>query len=307
MVSDQELYRAAIKPFEAIFIDEKLRKNEAKKVYFRSIAMVKEVCQNLMENKPLPIRKAKRLSQTVVDWVLKDEAALLGLSSIKNYDDYTYNHPVNVSIYSLIVGVKLGFSKKILVELGMASLLHDVGITKIPDAILKKPCKLNEVEWKIVKSHPAIGVEKILEFPELADVYPRILFGIFDHHLNFDLSGYPTIRRRRKQTLFGRIITIADAYDAMTTPRCYRKEPYSAVNALKLMWKECGVHFDPTLFKVFVNAMGIYPIGSMVQLDGDELGIAYKINRPKALKPSYHSNRYQGGGQGRSHQPCRDR
>ena len=144
--------------------------------------------------------------------------------------------------------------------------------------ILKKPGKLNDLEWDIVKSHPTKGVEEILAFRQLAEVKPKILFGIFDHHLNFDLSGYPNMKRKKKQSLFGRIITIADVYDAMTTPRCYRKEPYSPTDALQLMWKDCGVHFDPALFKVFVNAMGIYPIGSLVQLDDDELGIVSSSN-----------------------------
>jgi len=219
----------------------------------------------------------------MVDLVLNDKSALLGLSTVKNYDEYTYNHSVNVSIYSMKLGSKLGFSKKMLAELGLAALFHDVGKTKIPGVILKKPGKLNDLEWDIVKSHPTVGVEDILEFHQLAEVKPRILFGIFDHHLNFDLSGYPNMKRKKKQSLFGKIIAIADVYDAMTTPRCYRKEPYSPTDALQLMWKECGVHFDPALFKVFVNAMGIYPIGSLVQLDDDELGIVYDTNARSEL------------------------
>ena len=281
-LSDQliqrDIHSITVRPFEAISVDEKARREEAKKVYFRSVAMVKEVCQNLLEDNPLALRKAKRLSQSMVDLVLHDKTALLGLSTIKNYDEYTYNHSVNVSIYSLMLGAKLGLSRKILAELGLAALFHDVGKTKIPDSILNKPGKLSDGEWEVMRSHPAMGVKEILEFHQLANIKPRILFGIFDHHLNLDLSGYPRMKRKKKQTLFGRIITIADVYDAMTTPRCYRKEPYSPTDALKLMWKECGAHFDPVLLKVFVNAMGIYPIGSLVQLDGDELGIVYNTN-----------------------------
>jgi HD-GYP domain-containing protein (c-di-GMP phosphodiesterase class II) len=135
-----------------------------------------------------------------------------------------------------------------------------------------------------------VGVEEILEFHQFAEVHPRILFGIFDHHLNFNTSGYPSLKRKKKQTLFGRIVTIADVYDALTTPRCYRPEVYSPVDALKIMWKESGVHFDPILFKVFVNAIGIYPIGSLVQLDDDKLGVVCEtpaspklLDRPKVF------------------------
>ncbi|NIQ39494.1 MAG: HD domain-containing protein, partial [Proteobacteria bacterium] len=109
------------------------------------------------------MRKAKRLTQSVVDLFRQDSFALLGLSTVKNYDEYTYNHSVNVCIYSLAIGAKLGLSKKTLAELGLASLFHDVGKVKIPDAILRKPDKLNRVEWEIVKLHPMVGVEEIIE------------------------------------------------------------------------------------------------------------------------------------------------
>ncbi|NIS59930.1 MAG: HD domain-containing protein [Proteobacteria bacterium] len=280
----ENIYSITVKLFDPIFIDEKLRKKEAKKIYFRSIAMVKEVCQNLLEHKPMALRKGKRLTQSMVDLLLSDKVPLLGLASIKNYDGYTYNHSVNVSIYSLAVGARLGFPKKILAELGLAALLHDVGKARIPDAILKKPDKLSEVEWEMIRSHPMSGFEEILEYHQFAEVHPRILSGIFDHHLNFNITGYPSLKRKKKQTLFGRIIALADVYDAMTTPRCYRKRVYSPVDALKLMWRECGAHFDPTLFKVFVNVIGVYPIGSLVQLDDDEMGIVSNINPdPKLL------------------------
>jgi HD-GYP domain-containing protein (c-di-GMP phosphodiesterase class II) len=279
----RNIYTIIVKPSDPEAIDEQRGKEKAKKIYFRSIAIVREVCESLLEDKPLPLRKTKRLVQSMVDLLVHDRVALQGLSTVKNYDEYTYNHSVNVSIYALAVGKKLGFSKKILAELGMAALLHDVGKVRIPDTILRKRAKLNEVEWEIVKSHPMIGVEQILEFREFAGIHPRVLFGIFDHHLNFNASGYPSLKRKKKQTLFGKIITMADVYDALTSPRCYRKGLYSPVDALKLMWKECGVHFDPTLFKVFVNAIGIYPIGSLVQLDSDELGIVYETNSSPRL------------------------
>jgi HD-GYP domain-containing protein (c-di-GMP phosphodiesterase class II) len=293
-LSDQlikrSIYAITLKPFDPIFADERHRKAQAKKIYFRSIAMVKEVCQNLMDDKPLALRKAKRLTQSMVDLFRHDSFALLGLSTVKNYDEYTYNHSVNVCIYSLALGAKLGLSKKTLAELGLAALFHDVGKVKIPDEILKKPEKLNHLEWEIIKSHPMVGVEEIIEFRQFAEVHPRILFGIFDHHLNFNTSGYPSLKRKKRQTLFGKIVTIGDVYDALTTPRCYRPGVYSPVDALKMMWKECGVLFDPILMKVFVNAMGVYPVGCLVQLDDDQLGIVCEnhsnpklLDRPKVL------------------------
>lgn len=218
LLIQNNIHSITVKPLDPRSIEERMRREEAKKVYFRSVAMVREVCQNLLEDKSLALRKAKRLRQSMIDSVLHDQTALLGLSTIKNYDEYTYNHSVNVSIYSLMLGAKLGLSKRILAELGLAALFHDVGKTKIPETILNKPGKLDEPEWEVMRAHPSMGVEEMLEFHGLAEVKPRILFGIFDHHLNVDLSGYPNMKRKKKQTLFGKIITIADVYDAMTTP-----------------------------------------------------------------------------------------
>jgi HD-GYP domain-containing protein (c-di-GMP phosphodiesterase class II) len=286
----KKIHSITVKSFVPIFVDDRIRREQAKRVYFRSIAMVKEICQNIHDDKPLALRKAKRLTQSMVDLLRYDQAALLGLSTVKNYDQYTYNHSVNVCIYSLALGAKLRISKKSSAELGLAALFHDVGKVRIPDTILRKPDKLDGVEWEIVKSHPMIGVEEILEFRQFAEVHPRILFGIFDHHLNLNTSGYPSLKRKKKQTLFGKIVTIADVYDALTSPRCYREKVYSPVDALRIMWKKCGVHFDPTLFKVFVDVIGVYPIGSLVQLDDDRLGIvcgndpdSKLLDRPKIL------------------------
>jgi HD-GYP domain-containing protein (c-di-GMP phosphodiesterase class II) len=273
------IFTIAVKPFDPVLHDERLRKKEAKKIYFRSINMVKEVCQNLLEDRPLALRKAKRLTQSMVDLLLYDKVALHGLSTVKNYDEYTYNHCVNVCIYALTLGAKLGLGKKLLAELGLSALFHDVGKVNIPDEILKKPDKLNEVEWEVIKSHPMTGVEEILAFHQFAEVHPRILFGIFDHHLNFNTSGYPSLKRKKRQTLFGKIVAIADVYDALTTPRCYRKRAYSPTEALKIMWTECGARFDPALFKVFVNAIGVFPVGSLVQLDNGELGVVSETNQ----------------------------
>jgi HD-GYP domain-containing protein (c-di-GMP phosphodiesterase class II) len=278
------IHSITVKSFDSILNEERHGREEAKKVYFRAIMIAREACENLLADKPLPLRKAKRLVQSMVDLLVADEAALLGLSTIKNYDDYTYNHSVNVSIYSLSLGAKLKLSKRVLAELGLAALLHDLGKVKIPDTILKKPEKLDGIEWEFVRSHPMIGVEEILELRQFAELHPRVLFGIFDHHLNFDASGYPSLKRKKKQTLFGKIIAIADVYDALTTARCYRNEVYSPEDALRLMWRECGAHFDPTLFKVFVNAIGIYPVGTLVQLDSTEVGVVYGTNTdPKLL------------------------
>jgi len=250
----------------------------AKRVFFETVGTIKETINQIKGGQYADVRKLKRLAQKAVYLVMEDESILLGLTTIKNYDEYTFNHSVNVSIYSLAIGKRLGFSKKVLGELGMTAMLHDVGKSKIPKEVLNKPGALDGEEWGMMKKHPLTGVEIILNLKQLGEINPGIVIGIFDHHLKNDLSGYPKLFRKKQVSLFGRIIQIADAYDAMTTPRIYKKTPFTPEQALAMMLKEKMVQFDPILLKVFIGLVGVYPIGSMVLLNTRELGVVYKPN-----------------------------
>ncbi len=249
-----------------------------KKVFFETIGTFKEVVNHIKGKQHADVRKLKRLVRKAVHLVMEDESILLGMATIKNYDEYTFNHSVNVAIYSLAMGRRLGFSRNVLSELGITAMLHDIGKSKIPLEILNKPAGLNDEEWGLMKKHPLMGVEIVLNLKQLGEVNPRMVIGIFDHHLKNDLSGYPRLFRKKEVSLFGRIIQIADAYDAMTTPRIYKKVPYTPEQALAIMLKGRDVHFDSILLKMFIGLVGIYPIGSLVLLDTHELGIVVKPN-----------------------------
>ncbi len=261
---------------KAFTLQKEDQREVGKKVFFESIGTIKEVITNIKGKQHADIRKLKRLAQKAVHLVVEDESILLGMATIKNYDEYTFNHSVNVSIYSLAMGKRLGFSRKTLAELGITALLHDIGKSKIPREILNKPASLDEEEWGLMKKHPLIGVEIVLNLKQLGEINPRMVVGIFDHHLKNDLSGYPKLFRKKEVSLFGRIIQIADSYDAMTTPRIYKKTPYTPEQALAIMLRERTIHFDPLLLKIFIGLVGIYPIGSLVLLNTRELGIIYK-------------------------------
>jgi len=262
----------------------------AKKVFFETIGTIKEVITNIKGKQYAEVRKLKRLAQKAVHLVMEDESILLGMATIKNYDEYTFNHSVNVSIYSLAMGKRLGFSIKTMTELGITALLHDIGKSKIPREVLNKPSPFDDGEWGLMKRHPLWGVEILLNLKQLGEINPRIVIGIFDHHVKSDFSGYPKLFRKKEVSLFGQIIQIADSYDAMTTPTIYRKIPFTPEQALAMMLKERGIHFDATFLKIFIGLVGTYPIGSLVLLNTHELGIVYKpnpnpnwIDRPKVL------------------------
>ncbi len=281
------------------------QRERAKKVFFETISAVKGLMvrvDQLMVNERsqyADARKLKRLVQKTVSLALEDDSWLLGMASIKNYDEYTFNHSVNVAIYSLAIGRRLGFSRKTLAELGITALLHDIGKSQIPVEVLNKPGSLDENEWEVMKKHPLTGVETVLILKQLGEINARIVFGIFEHHLNNNLSGYPKLFRKKGLTLYGQIIRITDTYDAMTTPRIYRKNPYTPEQALGMMWRDSGINFDPTLLKIFTGLVGIYPIGSLLLLDTHELGIVYKCHPRWADRPQVILLAQEGKGYGK--------
>jgi putative nucleotidyltransferase with HDIG domain len=287
---------------EDIYIDSEDQKKFSKEVYFKSISLVKEVIESINQQKALNIRKAKRLMQNAVNAIMQDESTLLGLANIKNYDEYTFNHSVNVAIYAIALGQRIGIPKKHLSHLGMAGLFHDIGKTKIPREILNKSGKLSSQEWTMMRAHPLVGAEIVMRMKEWGELSTRLIDAAFEHHLKYDLTGYPRLTRKRKITLFGRIVTIADFYDALVRPRVYNRFPYVSEKILGLMLERSGKDFDPAIVKVFINMIGIFPLGTLVLLNTNEMGIVSQIqedseliDRPKVCLLHYSDGDYRKG------------
>jgi putative nucleotidyltransferase with HDIG domain len=287
---------------EDIYIDSEDQKKYSKEIYFKSIGLVKEVVDSINQQKALNIRKAKRLMQNAVNAIMQDDSTLLGLANIKNYDEYTFNHSVNVAIYAIALGQRIGIPKKHLSHLGMAGLFHDMGKTRIPKEILNKTGKLSPEEWLMMRSHPVVGTELIMRMKEWGELSTRMIEGAFEHHLRYDLTGYPKLTRKRRITLFGRIITIADFYDALVRPRVYNRFPYVSEKILGIMLERSGKDFDPAVVKVFINMIGIFPLGTLVLLNTNEMGLVTQIqedseliDRPKVCLLYYSDGEYRKG------------
>lgn len=259
---------------ESELTDNKVR---SKKIYFQTINAVSEVMDNAKMGQTLRLRKSKRVVQSLIDQLLAAETNLIGLTTIRCHDEYTYNHSVNVCILSLAMGQRIGLSKARLCELGMAALFHDIGKSEIPLAILNKPTEFSRDEWEIMQKHPVLGVKKLMKLKGLDALSARIIGGAFEHHLNCDLSGYPRLPYKRL-SLFGRIISIADCYDGLTSSRVYCRVPYPPDKALRLMLSKGGKIYDSILLKLFINCVGIYPVGALLLLDTQELGIVMENN-----------------------------
>ncbi len=264
------------------------RKGMAKQAYAKAFAAVAEVMSNVKVGQTFHLSRARRVVQSMVDQLLQDEAALIGLTTLRCHDEYTHNHTVNVCILSMVLGQRLGYERTMLSDLGMAALFHDLGKASISHDLLNKPTDFTEDDWKIVRRHPILGVKTIIKLKGPTEAAIKISFGAFEHHLNYDLSGYPRLPRPWDMTLFGRVIGIADCYDALTSSRVYNRVPYSPEKALKFMLAKSSRAFDPLLLKVFVNCLGIYPVGTVVLLDTGELGVVVKVstNLDKADRPT---------------------
>ncbi len=251
------------------------RKKIARKTYAHGLSSLEEVSRKITARGRgrAGVRKLKRIVQNMVDLLMEDESVILGMSTMRNYDDYTYTHSVNVSILSLCLGKRIGLSRVSLRTLGICGLVHDLGKVEIPRDILNKPGKLSDLEFREIEKHPLGSVRQIIKLRASRDLKARILLPPFEHHLKYDLSGYPRVNRRKPVSLFGRILAIADVFDAMTSPRKYRPTAISPDRALGLMQDGAGKEFDPILLKVFVNMLGVYPVGTLVQLDTGAMGL----------------------------------
>lgn len=252
-----------------------VRKAEAaKKTYHYALNSVKEVAEKLLSNQEAGIRKTVRMVQRMVDIITDDDRTFLSLSTIRMYDDYTFAHSLNVALLAMSLGKRIGMDRKTLENLGLCGLFHDLGKIEIPKEILNKRGKLNDSEFEEIKKHSVNSAMLILKLK--TDKYRKVHLFVspFEHHIRYDHSGYPSIDKKRPISLFGRILTIVDVYDAITSPRIYRQTSMSPDEALGLMLADSGKHFDPVLFKAFVNMLGVYPVGTLLVMDGGEIGLA---------------------------------
>lgn len=256
-----------------------------KKTYFNAVSQTKGIMNKIKSGEKVNIKKAKRVMESMVDHILEEEQLLLGMTAIKDYDEYTYHHSVNVSILSVALGQRLGLSRKMLTELGMVALLHDAGKTEVPSEVLNKPTNFTDDEWKIMKKHPVWGLKVILKLKKLDDLTIKSAIVSFEHHMNIDHTGYPKLRKITELDLFSRIVSLADQYDAMTSSRIYSRTPMASDKTLSIMMERAGSQLDPLLLKFFINMVGVYPVGTLVMLDSKELGLVTESNQIFPARP----------------------
>lgn len=250
------------------------KKEAAKKTYQYSLNSVKEVAEKLLAGREASIRKSVRMVQRMVDIITEDDTTFFSLSTIRMYDDYTFTHSLNVALLAMSLGKRIGMNRNMLEKLGLCGLFHDLGKIEIPKNILNKRGKLNDFEFNEIKKHSVNSALLILKLKTNKYRKVHLFVSPFEHHIRYDHSGYPALDKKRPISLFGRILTIVDVYDAITSPRIYRPTSMSPDSALGHMLADSGKYFDPVLLKIFVNMLGVYPIGTLLQLDTGEIGLA---------------------------------
>jgi putative nucleotidyltransferase with HDIG domain len=225
------------------------------------------------------------VARTMVDGlaqaVSQNRTALLALTALRDYDNYTFTHMVNVSILTMAQARALGIDGPLLREFGMAALLHDIGKIQTPLEILNKSGALTPTEFEIMKRHTIDGAEILRGTPDIPTLAPVIAF---EHHLRIDGSGYPDGVSRPSLNVGTMLCGIADVYDAMRSQRVYQ-EAFPTARILAVLGGNDGRRFDQHLVRRFGQLIGIYPVGNLVKLNTGEIAVVIKTHAPDPHRP----------------------
>jgi len=267
-------------PMEQAMDDESLQRSKevAKKTYAQSVSVTRELMTSVRMGRSPNVKKIKRVVQGIVDQILNEETSLIGLTTIRDYDEYTFTHSVNVCIFSVALGKRLGFGKVQLYDLGMAALFHDIGKSRVPAEIINKAGGLSDDEWRLIAAHPWLGALALFQLRGQQELPFRSMIVAHEHHMKLDLTGYPRPIRPRALSMFSKIVAVADGFDAATSRRSYQTQPLSPAQVLQEMRDNPRRGMDPVVVKAFINLTGIYPVGTLVVLDTFELGIVHSVN-----------------------------
>jgi len=225
------------------------------------------------------------MARTMIDGlaqaVAQNRTALLALTTLKNYDNYTFTHMVNVSILTMGQGRGLGIDGPLLREFGLAALMHDIGKVRTPKEILNKPDKLTDAEFEIMKRHVVDGAEILRMTPDVPTLAPVVAF---EHHLRIDGSGYPSRVKRGSLNIGTMLCSIADVYDAMRSQRQYQ-QAFPTDRILAVLKRNDGQQFDQHLVRRYVQLIGIYPVGNLVRLNTGEVAVVLNVYAPDPYRP----------------------
>ena len=242
-------------------------------VYGRALKVVDNIFHDVRLGKIPSSTEAVSVMGDMVKLMISDPDTLFALSMLKDYDNYTFTHSVNVSVISLAVGRACGLNEEQLRTLGLGALLHDLGKLKVDVEIITKPGRLTAAEFDEIKKHPGDGAALVVE---MEGITPEVVDIVLGHHLRFDRSGYPDASQGKSMSSMIDMTAIADTYDALTTLRSYQR-PQTPRHAAEKLRELSGTALHPDYVEKFIVSLGTYPVGTLVRLDSNEIGLVVKV------------------------------
>jgi putative nucleotidyltransferase with HDIG domain len=252
-----------------------------RRLYNDAVSVAGDVWASAQTEQKPDATMARTMIDGLAQAVAQNRTALLALTTLKNYDNYTFTHMVNVSILTMGQARGLGIDGPLLREFGLAALMHDIGKVRTPLEVLNKPDKLTDEEFTIMKRHVVDGAEILRQTPDIPALAPVVAF---EHHLRLDGTGYPHGISRPSLNVGTMICGIADVYDAMRSQRRYQ-QAFPTERILEVLKRNDGTQFDQNLIRRFVQLIGIYPAGNLVKLDSGEIGVVLKVYAPDPYRP----------------------
>lgn len=254
---------------------------DANDTYRQTSDLVKTVMDDIRFGNQLNVEAVKKSVEACVDRVLKNSDAMMLLTQLKNKDEYTSQHSLNVCLMSIMLGRHLNYSLDDLNKLGVCGLMHDMGKMKVPLDILNKEGKLSPEELEVMRSHTTHGRNILMS---ARGIYPGAVDAAYAHHERLDGQGYPRGVTEAVLSPFVRIVAIVDTYDAITSDRVYSKGRLH-LEAINILMKCRDSHFDAGLVLKFIDCIGIYPVGNLVEMKSGEVGVVIKSNAANKTRP----------------------
>jgi HD-GYP domain-containing protein (c-di-GMP phosphodiesterase class II) len=254
---------------------------ESKRIYNRASAFIKEVLSKAQLDAPIDLKEAHEIVKNIVDRIVLEDKELLLLITSSSEENYLYAHLVNAAILSVIVGLGLGYNKSKLNELGLGALLHDVGMAKVMD-VANKPGVLDEEEYSKIKEHPKHGVDIL---SRVKDINQAIIYIVKQEHERYDGTGYPEGLEDDQINKYAQIVAVVDVFEALTHARPHRKAVESNEAIKELLTISSGGAFEALIIKTLINKVGLYPVGSWVELNTGEIAKVGSSNENSPLRP----------------------
>ena len=253
----------------------------SRSLYSAAMTVLQDLMVELRQGRSPSFHDANEVAQGIAEALDAHRTPLIALTAIKDYDEYTFNHSINVCIYTTALARELTTEPRDIVRIAQAALLHDVGKILIADEILYKPGSLSDAEWQVMRQHPLVGAKILVEASGVDELAVNVAFG---HHLHYDRKGYPQVAPDITLDPITELINIIDVYEAVTAKRPY-KEPFPPERVTKLLLDGSGTLFDPICVEAFLRSFGVYPPGTRVLLASGYRAEVLSVNPERLFDP----------------------